>query len=86
MKIPFETKELVILELSNEEIKLIAQLLHIHVSQKKETPLGHKALESLILQSDVARKDPIEHKVYLENNAPVKASLSPSVWYISCDD
>lgn len=54
-----------ILELKKSQILLIAQLVHIHLDDEKDHPIGQSLLDDLIEQTNCVHKDKAKHLVGL---------------------
>ena len=54
----------VILELTNKELRFLGQLIHMYLFDKQDSHLANQVLQSLVSQSDTVSKDPTTHKVF----------------------
>jgi hypothetical protein len=74
----------IILELTTSHLKLIGQLLHIHLvsNADQQNPIGEDLLYELLNQTDNIYKEPEKHSVYPTNGTehPYDAYLTAPVW------
>jgi hypothetical protein len=70
-----------ILELTKQELRLIGQLLHLHLASEGEHPIGVKALQSLYEQTDCVHKKAKDHGVYPDGSSLSAIQESEPVWH-----
>jgi len=76
-------KRTVIVELTEDNLRLMGQLLHIYLSDRPNCKNGNSTLNTLIEQTSSVQRNPELHKVFPEAiRAPEKAKKSKSVYYI----
>lgn len=80
-----DDKERLILELPKAQLRLIGQLLHLHLADGDYNPIGNMLLNELVAQTDCVRRNPKDHRVYLNGDMPPNAIRTVNTWYLPFD-
>lgn len=76
-----------ILEFPKSQIELIAQLIHIHLDDGEDHPIGTSVLHTLIEQTNIVHKEATKHYVGKEvSSYRGGAKFSHSAWFIPLDE
>jgi hypothetical protein len=76
-----------ILELTKKQCQLIGQLLHIHLDDKGEHPIGESLLIEMVAQTNCVEKDADQHLVGMGiESLRGDVKQSHSAWYVPYDD